>query len=302
MEPLVRQPRALAELTDDTEITSPNDYSVLMWNGSKWVDAYPIWAVSGGLGMNPFTEITGNNKLIQWTPLDSKFTDSGKTVDDFAPASHVGGNIHIDWTNAGNTDFLSTGTIKTGGADAADVPLTLKAHTSQSGNFCNFTDSAGDISFKVNKHGRPAPTIVMLNSATYGLDHDGYLEVSRQAMSATVGFTQITSGCVTGFAIIFKISAIAAAEETVTWAVSKKEWGVAITELFHRDVVVPNASPAWTEFQDLVSFNRGVYAFGQGARIMVSVSHTGGANVKVTMGIASVEVLLDQGTELTTIS
>ena len=293
MEPLVRQPRALAELTTDVAITSATNNGVLIYNTGvgKWINDALLRLPSGGIGVDPTTEGYGNGNVPFYDLSNARLGDSGFNK-----------NNLINWQDAANKDFLSTGTIKTGGADAADVPLTLKAHTSQSGNFCNFTDSAGDISFTVNKHGRPAPTIVMLNSATYGLDHDGYLEVSRQAMSATVGFTQITSGCVTGFAIIFKISAIAAAEETVTWAVSKKEWGVAITELFHRDVVVPNASPAWTEFQDLVSFNRGVYAFGQGARIMVSVSHTGGANVKVTMGIASVEVLLDQGTELTTIS
>ena len=120
MEPLVRTPRALAELTDDVDVSGAAQYSVLMWDGSDWVDQYPIWAISGGLGMNPWDDVT-NFHLIQWEPFEAKFTDSGIDARDW-----------VKWTDAGNIDFLTTGTVKAGGADAADVPITCKAHASQS--------------------------------------------------------------------------------------------------------------------------------------------------------------------------
>jgi len=286
MEPLVRQPRALAELTDDVDLTTypPEVGDFLNFIGSGvWQVGTTLSTSHGGTGVDAVTLGWGDNKIIRYNPYSAVFDESLITIDD-------SGNL------------LTTGTITIGGADAADVPITGKAHPSQSGNFLNLTDSAGDIAFRVNNRGVPAPRVVALVCTTAGTNYEGYLYVDQMPMALQVGIAQISSGSVIGFVLSFRVTALTTAQETTTWTVYKREWGGNETELFHVDIVVPNATPAWTKYTGKVTHNRGVHAFGADTQLSVKVTKTGGGNCQITSGIATIYVLLDDGTELTTIS
>jgi len=185
MEPLVRTPRALAELTDDVDVTNPANNSVLIYSTgapNKWIDDDILRFPSGGIGVNPAGEGYGAGNIPFYNISGAKLDDTGFSKDNL-----------VNWKNAGNTDFLSTGTMKAGGADAADVPITGKADVSQSANLFELTDSADDAAYQVNKHGVPAPRTVVLTGTTTGLDHEGYLLMNNLTMTSSDGFPQMDS-------------------------------------------------------------------------------------------------------------
>ena len=288
MEPLVRTPRALAELTDDLDLTtyppSTGDFLAYIAGISKFQVVSRLGVQQGGTGANALG--WGDNKVVRYNAYSAVFDESLITIDD-------SGNL------------LTTGTMKSGGKGmAANVPITGKANASQSADLLNLTDSADDKSFLVDKYGVSWPFHWSWPCSTNSIDHDGYLYMpGNQVMAIDKGYPSPGDGSCIGLAVSVKTSVenTSGSNQTITFTVYYRGSGDE-TELCNLSVTVEDGDPAWTQYRASVLFNRGAEPYSDQDILMVKVAHTGGAEVKVAHGNLTFIGILDGNTEVTTIS
>ena len=262
---------ALQDLSD-TDLATPSSGMFVYWNGSTAWEA----------------------KLL-----------AADDVPDHDDLNNVTANEHIDWTAAGNTDLVTTGTSFFGGADAADVPITGKANASQSADLFRLTDSGDDIAFRVDKFGVPSPKFAYLGftlNTTIAVNTLTWLYFGNAQSLVKRGWPLGQAGSLISIAMSTQIKDLDDVNDaTVEVYVYVYTGNGSLSQTWQMDTVVDAAVIDNTRVYGSSEQDRDYKPFAADDLLCVKMQVSCAGTATIQYPGVTVGVLLNDGTEITTI-